>query len=58
MSEKKRIEKTVKDLCAKQIHFLFDYPKREMIPVYDWQLDLEQNLDFAIWEMQIQEDKG
>jgi len=31
------------------------FPKRENIKVYDWQLDLEENEDFAIWELELKD---
>lgn len=50
---KAEIKRVVCDLCNMQKHYITSFPTRENIPVYDWQLDLEMNEDFAIWEMEI-----
>lgn len=53
MDNKEDLHKIIKDLCYMQRNHICDFPKRENIPVYDWQLDLEMNQDFGIWEMEM-----
>lgn len=48
------ISKTTLELCKAQEQFLFEYPKRENVQVYDWALDIEHNKDFALWELEYQ----
>lgn len=43
------------NLCLRQRAFLNNFPKRENIPVYDVDLDLEYNEDFAIWAMEMKD---
>lgn len=52
MDNKEDLYKIIKDLCYRQMHYVCDFPKRENIPVYDRDLDLEMNEDFALWEME------
>ncbi len=47
------IKQMRKYLCKAQEAFLRSFPARENIAVYDWQLDLEENEDFAIWECEL-----
>lgn len=44
----------MKKLANGQIEFLLSYPVRENIEIFDWELDLAQNEDFALWEMEMQ----
>lgn len=42
------------NLCLNQRKHVMSFPVRENIGVYDWQLDIEYNEDFAIWELELQ----
>lgn len=53
MNEKDLIQEVIKELCHRQQHYLFDWPKRENIAKYHKELDIAQNEDFALWEMQM-----
>lgn len=46
------IKMEIINLCLKQRSYLSHFPKRENIPVYDVELDIEYNEDFAIWELE------
>lgn len=43
------------NLCINQKSYIMSFPKRENVKVYDWQLDIEYNEDFAIWELEMQD---
>ncbi|MEY3376409.1 MAG: hypothetical protein RL463_719 [Bacteroidota bacterium] len=49
----KFVRAKVKELCSLQMHYILSFPKRENIPVYDWQLDIEYNEDFALWDLEM-----
>jgi hypothetical protein len=53
MFTQKVIDKKVKAMCKEQTKFLFSYPRHDLIKYYDWQLDLEKNPDYAIWELEM-----
>lgn len=42
------------NLCLNQRKHVMSFPVRENIGIYDWQLDIEYNEDFAIWELELQ----
>lgn len=49
------IKKMMTYLCHAQIAFLRSFPVRENIGSYCEELDIEKNVDFAIWELEMME---
>lgn len=53
MSKKTKLEEAMRKLADEQVKYLTKMPTRENIGIFDWELDLAQNEDFALWEMEI-----
>lgn len=58
MNYEKAIEQMQRELVVKGMHFETMFPNRETVDIYDWQLDFEENIDFALWELEMREKNG